>query len=85
VPEALALITTVGKKAILDAARDGLILRQEVGFADKLRVMPAWCNRLPPASTELTRQFDFSDTLGTLSIWDLWHRTRRAKYRRENF
>jgi len=84
-PEVFSLIASVGNKTILAAARDGLVLRRESGFADKLQELPSWCDRFDPAPSALVGRFDYKDELGGMSPWELWSNMRYTRYRRDNF
>ncbi|QOL48536.1 hypothetical protein [Massilia litorea] len=70
---------------MMDAARDGLVLRRPAGFHASLdRVHPSHSTLLE-APAALRAEVDRDRLPGISSIWDLFAKTRRVVYRRDNY
>lgn len=80
------LFEKVGKQAVLEAARDGIVLHGTQSLDDAIDQVPRWCNQLPvtPPSliTALNERFD---SIEQISPFDLWRHVRLPKYHRDNF
>jgi hypothetical protein len=83
-PELLALVDALGAKAIMDAARDGLVLRRPAGFRDSLDKADARRSGLAEASAALRREFERERLPAGTSIWDLLANARLPHFRRDH-
>lgn len=84
-PECLALVDAIGAKAVLDAARDGLVLRRPAGFRSSLDKPDLWRSDLAKASAPLRRKLSGRRLPAFRSMSELFARARRTVYRRDHF
>jgi len=83
-PELLVLVKVLGSKAIMDAVRDGLVLRRPTGFRDSLKMADKCYSELAEASDALRRDFERMRLPEGLSIGCLLANARRTRYRRDH-
>lgn len=84
-PRFLALFDALGGKAIMDAARDGLVLSRPAGFGDSLDKAGLWRSGLSAAPVALRKAFDYRRRPGVKSIPEMLVNMRRTVYRRDHF
>ena len=83
--ELFALTNSLGMKAIMDAARDGIVLHRPSGFRISLKTPHKWHAHLKQASSSLIEQFECQRLPVLTSFEDLFAGWRRIKFRRDSF
>ena len=78
---ALSLVRLLGKRALVSALSDGLIMRHASGFFKELDVEPPWVEKLLDVDPSVTALFDEPLDLGT--PFDLLGSARVTKYKRD--
>jgi hypothetical protein len=76
----------LGKDAVLEAARDGIVLHGTQSLDDAIDKVPRWCRQLPATPTWLIDHLDSGfKSIAQAHLTDLWRYARLPKYRRDNY
>lgn len=84
-PSLLTLVDMLGSKTIMDAVRDGLVLRRPAGFRDALSRSNIRHAGLAEASVALRKAFEHQKFPPETSIVDLLANVRYTRFRRDHF